>query len=135
MAKKKGVQSEWLKVVYVLNIVAAGGFGLGILIIPDQMKKIFPFSGDPVTYGILGSIFLSFGLFAVLGLREPLKFVSILLFQLTCMVVWLAAVALPLLITGKFTPSHTSTAVLFIIAIIADAIVIPFRQIFSKKSD
>ncbi len=134
MAKKKGVQSEWLKVVYVLNIVAAGGLGLCILVIPNQMKKIFPFSGDPVTYGILGSIFLTFGLFAALGLREPLKFVPVLLFQLICMVVWLAAAVLPLLLTGKFPSNHTSTVVLFTLAIIVDASAIPFRQILSKKS-
>ncbi len=134
MVKKKGVQSEWLKVVYILNIVAAGGLGLCILIIPNQMKKIFPFSGDPATYGILGSVFLSFGLFAALGLREPLKFVPILLFQLTCMVIWLVASALPLALMGKFPSNHTSTVVLFTIAIVVDATAIPFRQIFSKKS-
>lgn len=135
MAKKKAAQFEWLKIMYVFNIVVAGGVGLCILIIPNQMKSIFPYSGDSATYGILGSIFLAFGILGVLGLLAPLKFVVILLFQLIYMSIWLLTAVLPLLVTGKFPAGHTPTAVLFILAIIGDAIAIPFKQIFSKKSD
>jgi hypothetical protein len=135
MAKKKAAQFEWLKIMYVFNIVIAGGVGLCILVIPDRMKSIFPYSGDSATYGILGSIFLAFGLFAVLGLWSPMKFVVILLFQLVYMSVWLLGAALPLFVTGKFPAGHTPTVVLFILAIIGDAIAIPFKQVFSKKSE
>lgn len=134
MAKKKAAQFEWLKIMYVFNIVIAGGVGLCILIIPDHMKSIVPFSGDSVTYSILGSVFLTFGIFAILGLREPLKFTPILLFQVVYMAIWLIAAALPLLVTGKFPSNHTPTIVLFTLTIIGDIIAIPFKNVFSKKS-
>ena len=133
MAKKKAPQFEWLKVMYVFNIVIAGGVGLSILIVPNQMKSIVPFSGDPATYGILGSIFLVFGIFGILGLWSPLKFAPILLFQLIYMSIWLIATVLPLLFTGKFPANHTPTIVLFLLTIIGDAITIPFKEIFSKN--
>lgn len=135
MVRKKVPQFELLKIMYVFNIVIAGGVGLCILVIPNQMKSIFPFSGDSITYSIMGSIFFVFGIFGVLGLLSPLKYVVILLFQLIYMAIWLLAAALPLLIMGKFPARHTPTAVLFILAIIGDLIAIPFKQIFSKKSD
>ncbi len=82
MAELKGVRYGWLKVMYMVTIVMAGGYGLGIIFAPDKMKTIFHASCDPVPYGIVGSVFLAFGFLAILGLRAPLKFVPILLFQL-----------------------------------------------------
>jgi hypothetical protein len=88
MAPPEGVRWGWLKVMYIVTIVVAGGYGLGIIFFPDQMKSIFHTSCDPIPYGIVGSVFLAFGLLAVLGLRAPLKFVPVLLLQLTYKIVW-----------------------------------------------
>ena len=43
---------------------------------------------DPVIFGIVGSVYVAFGLLSILGLRAPLKFVSILLLQLSYKVIW-----------------------------------------------
>ena len=130
----QGVRWGWLKVMYTVTIVIAGVYGLCIIFVPEQMKSIFHTSCDQIPYGILGSVFLAFGLLAILGIREPLKFVPILLFQLTYKVVWLVGVILPLLITGRFPASHTPTVVLFVLIIVGDLIAIPFRHVFAKQS-
>jgi 2,4-dienoyl-CoA reductase-like NADH-dependent reductase (Old Yellow Enzyme family) len=73
----------WLKIMYWYTIFGAGGFGLGIIVMPNIMRSIFGWpTQDPIVYGVAGSIWMAFGLLAILGLRSPLKFVPILLMQL-----------------------------------------------------
>ena len=134
MASPKGVRWGWLKFMYIVTIVIAGGYGLGIIFAPDQMKLIFHTSCDPVPYGILGSFFLAFGLVAVLGLRAPLKFAPVLLLQLTYKLIWFFGVITPLLVTGKFSNKYIPMVVLFALVVIGDLIAIPFREMFSKQS-
>lgn len=134
MAAPEGVRWDWLKAMYIVTIVIAGGYGLGIIFVPDQMKSIFHTSCDPIPYGIVGSVFLAFGLLAVLGLRAPLKFVPVLLLQLTYKLVWLVGVIAPLLVVGKFSAKYTPTVVLFVLIVVGDLIAIPFRDIFVKQS-
>ena len=120
--------------MYIVTIVIGGGYGIGIIFVPDQMKSIFHTSCDPIPYGIVGSVFLSFGFLAALGLRAPLKFVPVLLLQLTYKVVWLVGVILPLIVTGRFQVSHTPIVVLFALVALGDLIVIPFRSVFANQS-
>ena len=134
MAAIQGVRWGWLKAMYLVTIVIAGGYGLGIIISPDVMKSIFHTSCDPIPYGIVGSVFLAFGLLAILGVRAPLKFAPVLLFQLTYKVVWLVGVILPLIIAGRFSENHIPTVVLFVLIIVGDLIAIPFRHVFDKKT-
>ncbi len=134
MAAIQGVRWGWLKAMYLVTIVIAGGYGLGIIISPDVMKSIFHTSCDPIPYGIVGSVFLAFGLLAILGVRAPLKFAPVLLFQLTYKVVWLFGVILPLIIAGRFSENHIPTVVLFVLIIVGDLIAIPFRHVFDKKT-
>jgi hypothetical protein len=134
MASPKGVRWGWLKFMYIVTIVIAGGYGLGIIYAPDQMKLIFHTSCDPVPYGIVGSVFLAFGLLAVLGLRAPLKFAPVLLLQLTYKLIWLFGVIAPLLISGKFSAKYIPIVVLYVLTVVGDLIAIPFREMFAKPS-
>lgn len=78
---------------------------------------------DPVIFGVFGSVgsqqclycfrshilFIAFGLIFLLGLKSPLKFVPVLLLQLTYKTIWFAGVALPLLLKGQLKgqfPTH-----------------------------
>ena len=133
MDKVKGVRWGWLKVMYIWTIVIAGGFGLGMILAPSKMQSMSNIVCDPVTYGILGSFFLAIALLAILGLRSPLKFVPILLLQLTYKVVWMVGVFLPLLIAGRFPASEILTLVIFVLTIVGDVIAIPFQYVFAKK--
>ncbi len=90
---------------------------------------------DPIVLGITGSIYLSFTLLSILGLRNPIKFMPILLMQLCYKVIWFIAVFLPLLIIGQFPLYAILHVVIFATFIIGDIIVLPFSDLIAKKSD
>ncbi|MGE5458754.1 MAG: hypothetical protein ACM3RX_10405 [Methanococcaceae archaeon] len=70
---------------------------MGVVIAPDLVISMLNWpSYDPIVFGIFGSLYVASGLVSVLGLRAPLKFVPVLLLQLTCKIVWFLGVALPL---------------------------------------
>jgi len=136
MPKDINVRWGWLKIMYIYTIVGAGGFGLGVIVIPSVMKSIFRWpSQDPIVFGVYGSVYLSFALLSILGLRSPLKFVPVLLLQLSYKVVWFIGVILPLLAVGKFPIYAILHVVIFASYIIGDLIAIPFSYVFAKQSD
>ena len=136
MIKDINVRWSWLKGMYIYTIVGAGGIGLGIIIMPDVMRSIFGWPGqDPIVLGIAGSVYLSFALLSMLGLRSPLKFVPVLLLQLGYKLVWFIGVILPLLFGGKFPTYGILYVVIFATYIIGDLIAIPFSYVFAKQSD
>ena len=134
MSKK--IRWAWLKGMYFYTIVGAGGFGLGIIVIPGFMRSFFGWPNqDPIVFGVTGSVYVSFGLLSILGLRSPLKFAPVLLLQLMYKVVWFIGVILPLLIGGTFPAYAILHVIIFLTYIIGDLIAIPFSYIFSKKID
>ena len=136
MSKDINVRWGWLKGMYILTIIHAGGSGLGIILIPSIIRSIFGWPGqDPIVLGVTGSVYVAFALLSILGLRSPLKFSPVLLLQLTYKVVWFIGVILPVLIVGKF-PAHATAYVLFFaVYIIGDLIAIPFSYVFAKQAD
>jgi len=136
MSENINVRWGWLKFMYVYTIVGAGGFGLGIIVIPNVMKSMFGLpSQDPIVFGITGSVYLAFGVLSILGLRSPLKFVPVLLLQLFYKLVWFIDVILPLLIRGELPSYAVSFMVIFATYIIGDLIAIPFSYVFAKQSE
>jgi hypothetical protein len=124
----------WLKIMYWYTIIGAGGFGLGIIVIPDVMRSIFSWPDqDSIVFGVTGSVYLSFALLSILGLRAPLKFVPVLLLQLSYKIVWFIGVLIPILFAGKFPLYATLHVVIFVTYIIGDLIAIPFPYLFSKR--
>jgi hypothetical protein len=136
MSKELKVRWGWLKGMYIYTILGAGGFGLGIIVMPDVMRSMYGWpSQDPIVLGIVGSVYLSFGLLSILGLRSPLKFAPILLLQLSYKVVWFIGVLLPILFAGKFQNYALLYVLIFVTYIIGDLIAIPFSYVFAKQSD
>jgi len=135
MSEKVNVRWGWLKFMYIYTIIGAGGFGLGIILIPNIMISIFGWPNqDPVVYGVAGSIYISFGLLSILGLRTPLKFVPVLLLQLSYKSIWFVGVIIPLLVTGKLQNYAILYIIIFASYIIGDLIAIPFPYLFSKEN-
>ncbi len=136
MVKDIKIRLGWLKFMYVYTIVGAGGFGLGIIFIPDVMESIFRYpSQDPILYGIVGGVYLSFGILSLLGLRSPLKFAPLLLLQLCYKSIWFIAILIPYLI-GKGLPLYAILfAAIFATYIIGDLIAIPFSYVFAKSKE
>ena len=136
MSKDIKIRWGWLKVMYIYTIVGAGGFGLGMIVIPNVMISVFSWpSGDPIAFGVTGSVYVAFGLLSILGLRSPLKFTPVLLLQLGYKVVWFIGVILPLLAVGKFPAYAILHVLIFASYIIGDLIAIPFSYVFAKQSD
>ena len=136
MSDNINIRWGWLKFMYWYTIVGAGGFGLGMIIMPKMMCSIFAWpTGDPIVFGITGSVYLSFGLLSIFGLKSPIKFVPILMLQLSYKVVWFVGVILPLLISNKFPMFAILHVVIFASYIIGDLIAIPFSYVFAKQTD
>lgn len=136
MPEEHKIRYGWLKAMYIYTIIGAGGFGLGIIMMPTYMRMIFNWPAqDPIVYGVMGSVYLSFGLLSILGLKAPLKYVPVLLLQLTYKVVWFIGVVAPILFTGRFQGYAILHVVIFLTYIIGDLIAIPFSYVFGKKAD
>jgi len=126
----------WLKFMYIYTIVGAGGFGLAIIVVPNLIRSLFSMpGGDPITFGISGSFYLACALVSILGLRDPLKFVPILVIELCYKLLWFIGVVLPFLITGKFPAYAIPIAIIFATYIIGNLIAIPFPYVFTKQTD
>jgi hypothetical protein len=136
MSKNIKIRYGWLKGMYVYTIIGAGGFGLGIIFAPKVIGSLFcmPIQ-DSVVLGITGSVYLSFAILSILGLRSPLKFIPILLLQLSYKVIWFIGVILPIVFTGNLQTYVILYIIVFTTYIIGDLIAIPFSYVFSKQSD
>jgi hypothetical protein len=122
--------------MYIYTIIGAGGFGLGMIFIPGIVQAAFGFPAqDPVVFGITASVYTAFGLISILGLKSPLKFAPVLLLQLCYKAIWLVAVILPLIISGRFPLYATTLLIIFATYIIGDLVTIPFSYVFSKQAD
>ena len=134
MAKNTEIRWKWIKGMYLYTIIAAGSVGAGIVISPETIKKTFTWPvEEPIAFGIIGSVYLAFGLLSLLGLRSPLKFVPVLLLQLCYKTVWLIGVVLPLYITARFPDYAILTLIIFATFIVGDLIAIPFSSVFAKE--
>lgn len=135
MSTDVNIRWRWLRGMYVYTLVGAGGFGLGMIFMPDKIQSFLGFPAqDQVTFGAYASILLAFGILSILGLRSPLKFVPVLFMQLCYKCVWIFGVILPLIITNKFPEYATILVVIFGTYIIGDLIAIPFSYVLAKQS-
>jgi hypothetical protein len=133
MSNNLNIRFGWLKFMYVFTIIIAGACGTGMIIIPNTIKSIFGLPDqDPITFGIVGSVYLAFGILSILGLRCPLRFVPVLLLQLCYKMIWFIGFVLPLIIEGKFPFYAIPFAIIFAVYIIGDLIAIPFRYVLLK---
>ena len=136
MSKDLKIRWGWLKGMYIYTILFAGILGLGMIVFPERMKSILNWPvEEPIAFGIIGSVYLSFGLLSILGLRSPLKFIPVLLLQLCYKLIWFIGVVLPLLVNAKFPSYAILMAIIFVTFIIGDLIAIPFSYIFTKESN
>jgi hypothetical protein len=74
------VRYNWLKFMYACTIIFAGSTGLGQLL---GFNLIGYPTQEPIWGGAGYSMMLALAIASVLGLRAPLRFSPVLLFQLT----------------------------------------------------
>jgi hypothetical protein len=135
MENKPGIRYGWLKGMYVYTALGAGLSGLGIILMPETFAYIWKMPiQDPIIYGIVGSVFLAFGLVSILGLRSPLKFAPVLLLQMTYKIIWFTGVILPMVFKGPLPWYALIFIIIFATYIIGDVIAIPFNYLLKKQS-
>ena len=126
----------WLKIMYIYTIVNAGGFGLGMVFVPDLVISMLKFPNqDPIVFGAFGCMLISSGILGIFGLRSPLKFVPLLLFQLFYKSIWFVAVLIPFLLVNEMQMYVVVFIVIFASYIIGDLIAIPFSYIFARETE
>ncbi len=129
------IRTGLLKGLYLFTVIVAGLFGLVMLAVPDTTEALFAIPMDnPMIYGIAASVFLAFAIASILGFRAPLKFVPVLLMQLTYKSIWVIFVALPALLNNTFPSWAYLTLVTFLAFIVWDLIAIPFWTLFEKET-
>jgi hypothetical protein len=130
----KNIRWGWLRFLYVYTIVGAGGTGLVMILSPGFVPSLFRMPAqDPFIYGVAGSIWLSFGILSVLGLRAPVRFLPVLLMQLCYKTIWLAGVVLPLLFRGDFPVYGVVFTLIMASYVVLDLIAIPFSLLFCAE--
>ena len=125
-----------LKIMYILTIVLAGGIGLIMLISPSFAMTLFSQPAqDLYIYGVAAAIWTTFGLLAILGLRDPIKYMPILLFQFIYKLIWIFAVFLPNVVVGGLRFDTITPLLVFILFIVGDFLTLPFKDLLEKKSE
>jgi len=134
MSKEEPVRLAWLKGMYLYNVVATGGAGLLFLGFPGTVQSMFKFPPqEPAVFAIYGSVLLAFALVCLAALRAPVRFSAVLLMQVAYKVIWVAAVALPLFVRGRFPFYAVGMAGIYATYIIGDLIAIPFGLLFPAR--
>ena len=132
----KSIDTELkLKVFYAVIAIIEIPIGILMLVAPEVYLSIMggPSNQDPLLYGVAASIWETFGILSLLGIRSPMKFVPILLFQFTYKCIWFIGVILPLAILGQIGMYGILMIIVFAIFVIGDIIVIPWRTILEKE--
>jgi hypothetical protein len=115
-----------------LNVMRLGyafmGVGLALVKWPVLLQNA---SSLPVPEGVVACLLTALSLLAFLGLRYPVRMLPVLLFEVTWKLIWIAAVAVPHLISHDINPA--TSAVLFncsfVVVILA---VIPWRYAWRR---
>ena len=119
-----------LKLMYIYTIITTIVFGLSILVMPGLWFSLTDLTlQNQYIFGIVGSVWLAFGISSILGLRNPMKFIAVLVLQLIYKVVWIFLVFLPQFIISG--PSIISFILLitFLTFIIPDIFIIPWKDL------
>jgi hypothetical protein len=56
MSEDSKIRWGWLKAMYIYTIVGAGGFGVGMIIMPEMVKATFKWpANEPIALGLLAA--------------------------------------------------------------------------------
>ncbi len=121
------VQLYLLRVAYLLLVV-----GLGSAVWPALFHhESWPLTLSPWN-GIGTSMLCALSLLALLGLRNPLAMLPLLVFETTWKVIWLTAVALPLWTSHSHIADDVAQTIQACLMVVIFPLVIPWRYVFAN---
>jgi len=125
--------ADKLKLMYIYTIITTIIFGLSILVMPGLWFSLTDLTvQNQYIFGIVGSVWLAFGISSILGLRNPMKFIAILVLQLIYKVVWIFLVFLPQLIISGPSIISIILFIVFLTFIIPDIFIIPWNDLIKQ---
>lgn len=125
---------NWLRFMYIVNIIGAMGLGIVYLVSPSTVSSIMGVPNlDPMwSPGYAYSYMVALGIIGILGLRSPLKFAASLLLQAIGKIIWIIAVFVPALYFGSVPSWGYEITLLFVFWILGDLIAVPWKYFLSK---
>lgn len=123
-----------LKIMYFYTMVSTILFGIVVIALPGLFYTFTDMPvQDPIMFGVLGSIWIAFGISSFLALRAPMKFIPVLFMQFTYKVIWIVAVCLPQVIMGNGGIYAIVFLVVFLTYVIPDLLFIPWKELLEKE--
>ena len=125
--------ADKLKLMYIYTIITTIIFGLSILVMPVLWFSLTDLTvQNQYIFGIVGSVWLAFSISSILGLRNPMKFIAILVLQFIYKVVWIFLVFLPQLIISGPSIVSIILFITFLTFIIPDIFIIPWNDLIKQ---
>ncbi len=127
------VHPNWIRFMFVVQIVVGLGLGLACLIGRQAFYSYLGFPHEELYWAnMAASVMVAYGIMAIIGMRSPVKFSPILLMQAIEKTVWLLAVVVPQLVVGPLPGFVVMQIAIYIPLIIGDLIAVPWRHLFAK---
>lgn len=127
------VRWNWLKTMYVANVLISGPIGLGTLVAPEFVRGLFGIpAGDPVSFGIAtGAVPLAFGIAGVAGLWAPLRLSPVLGLQVVYKSLFLLGVLVPLALMDGIPEYALPIVGIFVFFVVGNLVAIPWDYLRS----
>jgi hypothetical protein len=128
------VRWNWLKGMYVANVVVSGPLGLATLLAPEAVRRLLGVpAGDPIHFGIAtGAVPLAFAIAGLAGLRAPLRFSPILGVQAVYKTLCLVGVVAPLALGGSVPAFAVPIVVIFLGFVVGDLVALPTAYLLAE---
>jgi len=124
-----------LKILYIYTAITTIPFGFSILFFSDLWYSLFGIAKqEQIIFGIVGSMWIAFGLLSAWGYHFPIKFIPILMMQFFYKVIWIIGVFLPLIFSGNVSMLSIVLLLTFLTYVIPDIIIIPWKTFTSKTN-
>lgn len=130
--KVKGIKSMEVSLLR-LNLLRAMYLLISVGLISSVWPGVFSSMGKASdSHTVVGSILVSFSLLALVGLRYPLKFLPILIFEFLWKLLWLLCFSLPAYLNGSMDEYTVGTTFACAMGVVLTPLVIPWRYVFNE---
>jgi hypothetical protein len=117
--------------LYRLHAMRAGYLLMGVGLAVVKWPLLASADSMPVFEGVVTCLLVALSLFALLGLRYPVRMLPVLLFESAWKLIWLAAVALPRALNGEWDTATQEVLVSCSLAVVIVAVT-PWRYVLRQ---
>ena len=123
-------RKEKQKIMYLYTAITTIPFGISILIVPNLWFFVTDLtSQNQYIFGIVGCIWIAFGICSLVALKHLNEFSPILLMQFLYKTIWLFGVFLPQIFTSGISIISLILMLVFLTYIIPDLFLISWRTL------